>query len=137
MPRKSGRGSKLDKEIGNRMRIRRVQKNLSQHQIGDELGLSYQQIAKYERGLNSLRSGHIADLCRVLNITPNELFFGHQSQQIDISAVTPLTLTSLTAKITIEAARLPQSLAAILLTFLRALNSWRSEPKPKKRNQRS
>ncbi len=64
----------IDKKIGAVVRMRRVKLEMSQGELGRALGVSFQQIQKYEQGANSIASTRIADLYRTLEITPNELF---------------------------------------------------------------
>ena len=64
----------IDKKIGAVVRMRRVKLEMSQGELGRALGVTFQQIQKYEQGANSIASTRIADLCRALEITPNELF---------------------------------------------------------------
>ena len=42
--------------------------------VGDALGVTFQQIQKYENGTNAVASTRISDLCRALEMTPNDLF---------------------------------------------------------------
>ena len=64
----------IDKKIGSLIRIRRVKLGMSQGELGEALGVTFQQIQKYERGTNAVASTRIPDLCRALEITPNDLF---------------------------------------------------------------
>jgi transcriptional regulator with XRE-family HTH domain len=64
----------IDRKLGSVIRMQRVKLKMSQTELGDALGVSFQQIQKYERGKNAIASTRIADLCRALQITPNELF---------------------------------------------------------------
>ena len=64
----------IDKKIGSVIRTRRVKLGLSQTDLGNALGVTFQQIQKYERGANAVASTRIADLCRALEMTPNDLF---------------------------------------------------------------
>ena len=54
--------------------MRRVKVGLSQTDLGNALGVTYQRIEKYERGSNAVASTRIPDLCRALEMTPNDLF---------------------------------------------------------------
>jgi transcriptional regulator with XRE-family HTH domain len=58
---------------GNRWAGQRVKK-LSQSALGKALGVSFQQVQKYEQGKNAVASIIIPSLCRALQITPNDLF---------------------------------------------------------------
>ena len=54
--------------------MQRVKLGLSQTELGNALGVTFQQIQKYERGTNAVASTRISDLCRTLEMTPNDLF---------------------------------------------------------------
>ena len=64
----------IDKKIGSVIRMRRLKRGLSQSELGDALGVTFQQIQKYENGTNAVASTRISDLCRALEMTPNDLF---------------------------------------------------------------
>jgi transcriptional regulator with XRE-family HTH domain len=64
----------VDKKIGSVIRMQRVKLKMSQSELGDALGVTFQQIQKYERGTNAVASTRIVDLYRGLEMTPNELF---------------------------------------------------------------
>ena len=62
----------IDKKIGSVIRMQRVKLRMSQSDLGNSLGVTFQQIQKYERGTNAVASTRIPDLCRALEMTPNE-----------------------------------------------------------------
>ena len=64
----------IDKKIGSVIRMQRVKLKMSQSELGEALGVTFQQIQKYEHGRNAVASTRIADLCRALEMTPNDLF---------------------------------------------------------------
>src|ERR1700742_1045518 len=64
----------IDKRIGTAIRLQRMKLGLSQTQLGKLLGVTFQQVQKYEQGTNSVASTRIGDLCQALNVSPNELF---------------------------------------------------------------
>ena len=64
----------IDKKIGSVIRMQRVKLKMSQSELGEALGVTFQQIQKYEHSRNAVASTRIADLCRALEITPNDLF---------------------------------------------------------------
>jgi transcriptional regulator with XRE-family HTH domain len=68
------RNSQLDEKFGSVVRLRRVKLRMSQSELGSGLGVSFQQIQKYERGKNAIASTSIPALCRALELTPNDLF---------------------------------------------------------------
>jgi transcriptional regulator with XRE-family HTH domain len=64
----------VDKKVGSVIRTQRVKLGLTQSELAATLGLSFQQIQKYEKGTNAVASSRIPDLCRKLEISPNDLF---------------------------------------------------------------
>lgn len=57
-----------DKNIGLRVRARRIEKKMSQTQLGDELGVTFQQIQKYERGANRIGAGRLTEVAKALDV---------------------------------------------------------------------
>ncbi len=58
----------IDKVIGARIRIYRQRRNLSQTELGEKLGLTFQQIQKYESGANRVSAGRLLDIARLLSV---------------------------------------------------------------------
>ena len=67
----------LDVLIGARIRLRREQLKLTQTQIGEHLGVTFQQVQKYEKGHNRVAASRIAALAALLKV-PNMYFFSGQ-----------------------------------------------------------
>ena len=72
--RGTGRPNPIDVHVGARVRLRRTLLGLSQEKLGEAIGLTFQQVQKYERGANRIGSSRLFDLSRVLDV-PNEYFF--------------------------------------------------------------
>jgi transcriptional regulator with XRE-family HTH domain len=64
----------IDKKIGSVIRMQRVKLRMSQSDLGNSLGVTFQQIQKYENGGNAVASTGIPALCQTLEISPNDLF---------------------------------------------------------------
>jgi transcriptional regulator with XRE-family HTH domain len=62
------------KKIGSVIRMRRMKLGMSQRELGAAIDVRFQQIQKYETGLNAVGSTSVVKLCRALEMTPNELF---------------------------------------------------------------
>src|SRR3954454_6552094 len=73
-PEKEHRPSPIDTHVGSRVRLRRTLLGLSQEKLGDALGLTFQQVQKYERGVNRIGASRLFDLARVLDV-PIGFFF--------------------------------------------------------------
>lgn len=63
----------LDKFIGNQLRIHRILRGLSQEKLAQVVGLSFQQVQKYERGKNRISASKLFEICRYLKV-PMESF---------------------------------------------------------------
>ena len=55
----------IDREIGTRMRTRRMLIGMSQEKLGEELGLTFQQVQKYEKGTNRISVGRMVEIAKV------------------------------------------------------------------------
>lgn len=68
--------SEVDTIVGERIRRRRILCGLTQDQLGEALGVSYQQIQKYETGANRVSAGRLYLLANRLDISPGWFFDG-------------------------------------------------------------
>src|SRR5215203_5670149 len=64
----------IDVQVGSRVRLRRNMLGLSQEKLGDAIGLTFQQVQKYERGANRIGASRLHELSRVLDV-PISFFF--------------------------------------------------------------
>lgn len=71
---REGRASPIDAHVGARIRLRRTLMGMSQERLGEALGLTFQQVQKYERGVNRVGASRLFDLSRVLDV-PISFFF--------------------------------------------------------------
>ncbi len=76
----------IDVHVGSRVRLRRTLLGMSQEKLGEAIGLSFQQVQKYERGLNRIGASRLFDLARALDV-PVEFFFDEMSD--DVAAHSP------------------------------------------------
>lgn len=72
--RRGGKPNPVDVHVGGRVRLRRMLLGFSQEKLGDALGLTFQQVQKYERGANRIGASRLFDLSRVLDV-PVSFFF--------------------------------------------------------------
>src|SRR3954468_13647460 len=64
----------IDVRVGARLRLRRNRLGLSQEKLGEAIGLTFQQVQKYERGANRIGASRLHELSRVLDV-PVSFFF--------------------------------------------------------------
>lgn len=92
--RSSGRGqpNPIDMHVGARLRQRRTLLGLSQERLADSLGITFQQVQKYERGTNRVGSSRLFDVARVLDV-PVSYFF--EDMSAGVAAKTPSRIRGL------------------------------------------
>jgi transcriptional regulator with XRE-family HTH domain len=73
-----GNPNPIDVHVGSRVRLRRTLLGMSQEKLGDAIGLTFQQVQKYERGTNRVGSSRLFDRARVLDV-PVSFFFDEMS----------------------------------------------------------
>jgi transcriptional regulator with XRE-family HTH domain len=71
---KSDGPNPTDVYVGGRVRLRRTLLGMSQEKLGEAIGLTFQQVQKYERGANRVGASRLYDLSRVLDV-PIAFFF--------------------------------------------------------------
>src|ERR1700689_3596756 len=71
---KGGGPNPVDVHVGARLRLRRTLLGMSQERLGNAIGLTFQQVQKYERGANRIGASRLYDLSRVLDV-PVSFFF--------------------------------------------------------------
>lgn len=69
-----GKPNPIDVHVGTRVRLRRTLLGMSQEKLGEAIGLTFQQVQKYERGANRIGASRLYDLSRVLDV-PVSFFF--------------------------------------------------------------
>lgn len=71
---RGGKPNPIDVHVGSRVRLRRTLLGMSQEKLGEAIGLTFQQVQKYERGANRIGASRLYDLSRVLDV-PVSFFF--------------------------------------------------------------
>lgn len=66
--RSSRKANPVDVHVGSRVRLRRMLLGMSQEKLGERLGLTFQQIQKYEKGVNRIGASRLFDMARVLGV---------------------------------------------------------------------
>lgn len=80
------RPNSMDAHVGSRVRLRRMMMGMSQEKLGEQMGLTFQQIQKYERGINRVSASRLWELARVLGVNV-QFFF----EELQVSAEEPQT----------------------------------------------
>lgn len=66
----------IDKHVGSRVRMRRMMVNMSQEKLGEKLGITFQQIQKYEKGTNRIGASRLQQIANVLGVPVGFFFEG-------------------------------------------------------------
>ncbi len=64
----------IDVHVGSRVRLRRLLVGMSQEKLGEQLGLTFQQVQKYEKGTNRIGASRLYEVSRILNV-PVQYFY--------------------------------------------------------------
>jgi transcriptional regulator with XRE-family HTH domain len=112
----------IDIHVGSRMRLRRLMLGLSLEKLAESLGVTFQQVMKYEKGENRIGASRLQHVARALNI-PISFFFEDAPGAVgsDVEDQTRQSATSHAAEIMSD----PES-AALVRAFIKIKNSdWR------------
>jgi transcriptional regulator with XRE-family HTH domain len=66
----------VDKYVGSRVRMRRIMLGMSQEKLGEALGLTFQQVQKYEKGTNRVGASRLQQISEILQVPVSFLFDG-------------------------------------------------------------
>src|SRR2546423_15177272 len=79
-PRRGRSTAAIDDHVGARIRERRIMLGLTQQQLAEMIGVTYQQAHKYERGINRVSAGRLYEIAQVLSVPVGYFFEGLQEQ---------------------------------------------------------
>ena len=80
-----GEPNPIDVHVGNRIRLRRTLLGLSQEKLASLLGLTFQQVQKYERGMNRVGASRLWDISKVLEV-PINFFYEDMDREVAIQS---------------------------------------------------
>ena len=83
----------IDIHVGNRVRLRRVLLGMSQEDLASRLGITFQQVQKYERGLNRISGSRLYDISKILQANIDYFFdeFQTEHKEMPFDENTPLS----------------------------------------------
>ncbi len=77
----------VDVEVGHRIRIERLARGLSQTALASQLGVTFQQVQKYEKGVNRVGAGRLTKIAEVLGVPVGTFFSGKEVLASEASTV--------------------------------------------------
>ena len=79
-------GKTPDIELGKRIRLRRVEQHISQAELGDKLGVSFQQVQKYEKGVNRVGAARLQQIATALDV-PVTFFYDGDGKAREVESL--------------------------------------------------
>jgi transcriptional regulator with XRE-family HTH domain len=76
-----------DKGVGEKIRTQRLLRRISQTDLGNQVGITFQQIQKYEKGANRVGAGRLQRIAEVLGVPVSFFFEGAQGSSIEVENV--------------------------------------------------
>lgn len=64
----------IDRHVGNRLRMQRILSDMSQEKLGEALGITFQQVQKYEKGVNRISASRLQQISQILKVPPSFFF---------------------------------------------------------------
>ena len=80
-PKRGRSTGAIDDYVGGRIRERRIMLGLTQQQLAEMIGVTYQQAHKYERGINRVSAGRLFEVAQVLSVPVNYFFEGLDNEE--------------------------------------------------------
>ena len=81
MRRKTNPTRAIDTHVGRRLRMLRASRGLTQENLAERIGISYQQLHKYETGANSVSASRLYELSKLLGVSPDTFFDGIEADE--------------------------------------------------------
>lgn len=109
----------VDVAVGARVRLLRVTRGMSQTALGEHLGITFQQIQKYEKGTNRIGSSRLAQIAKVLDVPVSTLF----ETVAQGTGEAPVQFSAMEVRFILALRRLPSGVAAPILNMIEALQN--------------
>lgn len=120
----------VDRHIGAKVKAFRHLKGISQEVLGARLGITFQQVQKYERGVNRISAGRLYDIAGVLGVAVTAFYEGLDGPATDTAPLPdllPIAASRDGAALLREINNAPQQHVRVLLEVARSLASTRTQ----------
>lgn len=104
----------IDQHVGSRVRMRRMLLGLSQEKLGEKLGVTFQQVQKYEKGMNRIGASRLQRMAEILDVPPSFFFDDAKNNEIRAPGVSePSSVYVVDFLSTVEGLQLNKAFASI------------------------
>lgn len=86
-PRNPRTAGKAEETMGHRIRLRRVEQGMSQAELGAKLGVSFQQVQKYEKGTNRVGAARLQQIATALEVPVTFFYEGTNGKQLEVDSL--------------------------------------------------
>jgi transcriptional regulator with XRE-family HTH domain len=111
---------KNDQELGKRIRLRRVEMKISQAELGDKLGVSFQQVQKYEKGTNRVGASRLQQIATALDV-PVTFFYDGDKKNREVDSLlfldSSFSLRLLRAYVSIKSQAVQRQMVSLMETI--------------------
>ena len=117
------RSNAVDVHVGCRIRQRRTETGMSQTELGNELGLTFQQVQKYEKGSNRVGAGRLADIAKAFGVEVGYFYEGAPGSSGNVLPPAKMETARKRSEVAVslEGAAVIESLTAMRPTLRRAM----------------
>ena len=112
----------VDFEVGRRVRLERLKAGLSQTALAEQIGVTFQQVQKYENGTNRVAPGRLSQIARILNL-PISSFFEIEAKDANQPSSAAILARPHVRRLVQAFDNLPDNLQAAVLNCVEALAS--------------
>ena len=106
---------KPDIELGKRIRLRRVEQKISQAELGEKLGVSFQQVQKYEKGVNRVGAARLQQIATALDVPVTFFYDGdNKAREVELFLDSAFSLRLLRAYSKIKDQTVQRQLVALM-----------------------
>lgn len=119
----------IDVAVGQNVRLLRIQRGVSQEKLGDALGVTFQQIQKYEKGTNRISSSRLSAVANYFNVDVSTLFSGTSSDNMT-AAIVPFSSAAVSVARAFDGIQSPKIRIAVR-SLIQALSEVETESQAK------
>lgn len=109
-----------DAELGKRIRLRRIEMNISQAELGAKLGVSFQQVQKYEKGVNRVGASRLQQISKALDV-PATFFYETDKASREVDSLlfvdSTFSMRLLKAYVAIQSVAVRRSMVSMMETI--------------------